>query len=150
MSDVKQAIDYLLSASAPPQPPTNLSVTPIAGANVIQFSRSNATNFRVYASPTLDRSKATVTDLGTNNSFTHALGAGGVDQYYWLEAISSSSSTPSSLVGPVKGTTLALGASATVTPPLSPSYATVYDTTLGIRRPVVYPDDRVTPGKQAE
>ena len=148
LSDLKGAVDHLLSRSAPPQSPTGLTVTPIAGGNVVQFIRSNATNFRLYASATNDRSAARIVDLGSNNSYTDSLGQGGVDQWYWVEALSQTSSSPSPVVGPVKGTTLALGTSVPVNPPQQPSYGTVYDTTLGTRRPVVFGTDFVAPGKQ--
>ena len=148
LSDIKKVAEHLLSGSAPPQAPVGLKVTPIAGGNVVQFTRSNATNFRLYAGSTNDRSSARIIDLGSNNQYTDNLGDGGVDQWYWLEALSQTSSTPSDVVGPVKGTSLALGTSATVTPVQQPSYGTVYDTTIGARRPVVFGTDFVPPGKQ--
>jgi hypothetical protein len=123
-------------------------VTPIAGGNIIQFTRSNATNFRLYASPTPDRSHSISVDLGSNNQWTHNLGKGGVSQYYWVEALSHISNLPSKAVGPVQGTSLLLASPSTVTPPSQPSYATVFDTTIGVRRPVIPGTDFVTPGKK--
>lgn len=149
LSDIKKGMDHLLSGSAPPQAPVGLKVTPIAGGNVVQFTRSNATNFRLYASPTNDRGSARIVDLGSNNQYTDNLGDGGVLQYYWLEALSQTSSAPSPVVGPVSATTLPLGTPAVVSPVQQPSYGTVFDTTLGARRPVVFGTDFVAPGKQA-
>jgi hypothetical protein len=149
LNDLKKAVEAVSSASAPPQPVSSLSATPVSGGVVVQFTRSNATNFRLYASNTNDRSKATIVDLGSNNSYTDDVGSGGVDRFYWVEAISPTSSSPSPIAGPVSATTLALGTPATVTPPLQPSYGTVYDATLGHSRPVVYGTDFITPGKQA-
>lgn len=148
LSDLKNAAEYLLSASAPPQPISSLTATPIAGGVVVQFTRSNATNFRVYASSTKDRSAATIIDLGSNNSWTDNQGAGGITRYYWVEALTNTSASPSPIVGPVSATTLALGTSATVKPPAEPSYGTVYDTTIGTTRPIIFGSDFIQPGKQ--
>jgi fibronectin type 3 domain-containing protein len=150
LSSLKSAVEATTSATAPPQAVTGMKVTPIAGANVVQFVRSNATNFRLYASSTNDRSAASIIDLGSNNSYTDNVGQGGITRYYWVEAISHTSSSPSPLVGPLSATTLALGTSATVTPPSQPSYGTVYDTTIGTNRPIVFGTDFIPPGKQAQ
>lgn len=141
LNDVKLAIDHAQSATAPPLPPTNFTATPIAGGVAIGFTRSNATNFRLYSGPTPNRSDATLTDLGSNNQYTDSQGQGGVLRYYWIEAISPTNSSPSQVVGPISATTLALGTPATVVPPPQPSYQTVFDATLGRTRPVVYGTD---------
>lgn len=148
LSDMKRAVEEIQPTSVPPQAPTGLKVTPIAGGNVVQFTRSNATNFRLYHSTTSDRGAAVIVDLGSNNSYTDSVGDGGIQKWYWVEAVNSQS--VSAIVGPSTGTTLALGTPATVTPVSAPSYQTVYDTTLNRNRPVVYAVDRINAPKQAE
>ena len=150
LADIKKATDHLLSAAAPPQAPIGLSFIPTSGGIVVQFTRSNATNFRLYASATNDRSAARIIDLGSNNSYSDNLGQGGVDQWYWVEAISQTSATPSPLVGPVKATSLALNTPVTVPPIKQPSYGSVYDTTLGTTRPAIFGTDFISPGKQVK
>lgn len=147
LSDLKSAVENMQSGSAPPLPPTNFSLTPVSGGISVQFTRSNATNFRLYSSETADRSKAQIVDLGSNNQYTDNLGEGGVQRYYWIEAISPTSNQPSQLVGPHTATSLALGTPASVIPPNQPSYGSVFDTTLGRQRPLVYGTDFVPQGK---
>lgn len=140
LTDLKQAVEQMSSATAPPLPPTNFQATPVSGGVNLTFTRSNATNFRLYAGPTPNRASASIIDLGSNNSYTHNLGGGGVQRYYWIEAISPTSNTPSNVVGPVAATSLPLGTAAPIlTPPQS--YRTVYDATLGRTRPAVFGTD---------
>jgi len=150
LNDLKKAVEHLTSATPPPQPVTNLKATAIAGGIVVSFTRSNATNFRLYASDTNNRGAASIIDLGNNNQHTDTLGKGGVQRYYWVEAISQTSQQPSTVAGPVNATSLALGTAATVTPPAQPSYGTVFDSTTGGRRPIIFGTDYITPGKQGE
>ena len=148
LSDLKIAVESLYSAIPNPQPPTNLTATPIAGGVVLQFTRSNGVNFRVYYGSSSDRSKASFSDLGSNNSFTDTVGSGGVLRYYWVEAHSPASSRPSPIAGPVSATTLALGTSATVAPPPTQSYRNTFDAVLHRTRPVTFADDFTTPTKE--
>lgn len=147
LSDLKIVAEHLLSQSPPPQPVTGLTATPIAGGAVVQFTRSNATDFRVYCGNTRDSSKAEIVDIGNNNKYTDTVGDGGVTRYYWVQAYASTNQAPSAKVGPVSATTLPLGTAATVTPVQDPSYGTVYDTTIGTTRPVVFGTDFIPPGK---
>lgn len=148
MDDVAKAIGAMASATPPPQPISNLQATPVAGGVVVGFTRSNATNFRLYSSSTNSRIGAQITDLGSNNQWTDNLGKGGVARWYWVEALSPTSGQPSSIVGPVHATSLALGTPATVTPPAQPSYATVHNATTGQNQPAVYATDFIPAGKK--
>lgn len=127
------AVVPLVSASQPPNLPSSLTVTPIAGGNVVQFSRSNGVSFNLYLSDTPDRAAATQQNLGTGNSWTDAVGVGGKKRYYWVEAVNQNGLS-SGVVGPRSGVTLALGATATV-PFVRPSQVVVFDTTIDRNRP---------------
>lgn len=133
------AVLPLISAAQPPNLPTNLTVTPIAGGNVIQFTRSNGVSFNLYLSDSPDRAKATQQNLGSGNSWTDNVGVGGVKRYYWVEALNQQGAS-SGVVGVKSGTTLALGATATV-PFVRPAAVEVFDTTINRTRP-----DIATPG----
>lgn len=118
LSDLRNAVVRLQSSVTPTRPPTNLKVTPIAAANVIQFTRSDGDAYVVYSSPTADITKATAYQIGSVQQFTEQLGAGGVKRFYWVSAVKAATGTTSALTGPVSATTLAIGAAATVpTPP---------------------------------
>lgn len=134
-----QAVVPIIAAQQPPNLVSSLTVTPIAGGNVIQFSRSNGVSFNLYLSDTPDRAAATQQNLQTANSWTDAVGIGGKLRYYWVEALNQSGAS-SGLVGPKSGTTLALGATATI-PVIRPSQVEVFDTTIDRNRP-----DIATPG----
>lgn len=146
LSDLKLVVEGLQTNAAPPPPPTNFKVTPVAGGNVVAFTRSAATNFRIYYGSSPQRGQAQFIDIGSNNQWTDTVGQGGITRYYWVEAINSTS--VSQLVGPLSGTTLALTVPATVTPPPAQSFQQVFDTTLNRNRPVVYPIDRIASPRQ--
>lgn len=133
LSKLHAAVVSLIAAHQPPNLPTSLTVTPIATGNVVQFTRSNGTSFNLYLSDSADRSKATQQNLGSANSWTDAVGMGGVKRYYWVEALNQYGQS-SGLVGPRSGVTLAPGAASTV-PPVRPSQVTVFDTTIDRTRP---------------
>lgn len=133
LTRLHQAVLPLVSASQPPNLPGSLTVTPIAGGNVIQFSRSNGVSFNLYLSDSPDRAKATQQNLGTGNSWTDSVGVGGHKRYYWVEALNQNGLS-SGTVGPKSGVTLALGATATV-PFVRPALVEVFDTVLNRNRP---------------
>lgn len=142
ISDLKAAVESLQSTLVPPQTPTDLKVFPIPGGNQVQFARTNATNFRIYHSTTSNRADATFVDIGTSNTYNDQVGAGGVNKWYWVEALSSNQVSP--LVGPVQSVTLALGTSAPALP-VAPIGQQVFDTTIGRVRPTVFNQDHATP-----
>lgn len=151
LSDLDQIVRPQLSAVPAPQPVTNLKVTPLAGAVLVQFTRSNATNFRLYMGSSPDQSKASIVDLGTNNQYSDNVGQGGVKRYYWVQAITPNALSPSSTTGPVSATSLALGTSAPVTnqAPAEQSFMLVFDATIHAYRPAIPGQDYVSAGKQA-
>lgn len=151
LSDVHQLLSQTSSAVPSPQPITNLKVTPLAGSILIQFTRSNAQNFRLYMGSSPDRTQASIVDLGVNNQYTDSLGKGGVQRWYWVQAITPNSLSPSSTSGPVTATSLALGTNATVVQqqPVTQSYMLIFDATIHAYRPAVPGVDYVTAGKQA-
>lgn len=141
-----EVVGNLQAATVAPNPPSSLTVTPVAGGNVIQFTRSNAQSYALYAGDTSDRSKAVQVDLRSSNSYTDTLGVGGSLRYYWVVGLAQSGQ-PSAILGPKTGTTLALGTPASPLPVVPPSYAQVYDTTLGRNRPVVSITDPTVAGQ---
>lgn len=152
LSDVSQILQNASASAVPaPQPVTNLKVTPLAGAILVQFSRSNAQNFRLYMGSSPDRTKASIVDLGTNNQYRDDVGKGGVQRWYWVQALTPNALSPSSVSGPVSATSLALGTNATVReqPPIDQSYMLIFDATIHAYRPAVQGVDFVTPGRQA-
>lgn len=149
LDSVYQRLQNDTSYAPPPQPVTALTVTPVAGGNVVQFTRSNALNFRLYWGTTPSFKDAhNIVDLGPNNNYQHNLGQAGQKVYYWVQAQSSNASSSAQAVGPVSGTTLALGTGAAITPPTQPSYMMVFDTTINAYRPAIYGHDYVSAPKQ--
>lgn len=123
------------SQLAPPNLPTNLTVTPIAGGNVIQFTRSNGVSFNLYASSSPDFTSASQQNLGSANTYTDNVGSGGVKRYYKVEALNGTGAS-SGLTSPKNGTTLALGSTATI-PVVRPAQTVVFDTTIDANRPLI-------------
>lgn len=123
-----------------PNAPTSLQVTPIAGGNVIQFTRSNAVQYVLFMADTPDRAKAAQVNLGTSNSYTDNVGVGAKLRYYWVQGLSNNG-IPSTLSPLRSGTTLALGTANPVIPIPVQSFAQVFDTTLDRNRPVIATTD---------
>lgn len=139
-------VERLLAQSAAPNAPTNLTVTPIGGGNVVQFTRSNAASHVLFISPTSDRAAASQVNLGTSNVYTDNVGAGGQTRYYWVQGLSQSG-VPSAVSPPQRGVTLAPGASATVTPIPVQSAVKVFDTTINRDRPAIADTDPEVAGQ---
>lgn len=143
---IHDVVSGLQAATLAPNAPSDLRVTPIAGGNVVQFTRSNAQSYTLYAGSSPDQSTATQVTLGTSNTYTENLGTPGTLRYYWVVGLSQSG-TPSTLLGPKSGTTLALGTPAAPLPTVAASYAQVYDTTIGRNRPVIATTDPTVAGQ---
>lgn len=141
LGDLKSVVEGLQQTATPPQPPTNLTATPGPGNNVISFTRSNATNFRLYVSASADRTQAQIVDLGSNASYTDQVGQAAIKKWYWVEAVNSTS--VSTLVGPATGATLALTAPAATTAQPPQSAAQTFDTTINQNRPIIFGIDRI-------
>lgn len=128
-------IANLHASAQAPGIPTNLTVTPIAGGNVVGFTRSNGVSFNLYAASSPNRAAAQQVNLGSANQYTDNVGSGGILRYYWVEALNQSGGS-SGISTPRSGTTLALTAPATIIPP-QPSFAEVFDTTVNRNVPVI-------------
>ena len=150
LRDVRDILTQQVSAVPAPQPVTNLSATPTAGAVIVRFTRSNAQNFRLYYGSSPDRTQASFVDLGSNSQWTDSVGKGGVKRWYWVQAITPNALSPSSVTGPITATSLALGTNATVPdqPTAEQSSVLVFDATIHAYRPAVYGQDYVIPGKR--
>lgn len=135
LNQLHNAVMPIIAAAQPPNLPSNLTVTPIAGGNVIQFTRSNGTSYNLYMSNSPDRSTATQQNLGTANSWTDNVGAGAVKRYYWVEGLNAQNLS-SGITSPKSGTTLALGAAATV-PFVRPAQVEVFDVTVNRNVPYI-------------
>lgn len=149
VNGIHQAVTNLTLASVAPGVPTNLSVTPIAGGNVIQFTRSNAVRTTLFMSDSPDRAGASQVDLGPSNSYTDNVGAGAQKRYYWVQGLSTNG-IPSALSGIKSGTTLALGTPNPVVPIPTQSFAQVFDTTIDRNRPVISATDITVSSPQPE
>lgn len=140
INGVHSVITNLSAASVAPNAPTSLQVTPIAGGNVIQFTRSNAARYVLFMSDTPDRAKASQVDLGPTNTYTDNVGVGAKLRYYWAQGLSTNG-IPSTLSALKSGTTLALGTPNPVIPIPVQSFAQVFDTALDRNRPVIATTD---------
>jgi hypothetical protein len=102
----------------PPGDPANLQVTPIAGGNVVQFTRANdADNTVLYMGNLSDISAATPVPLGLSVKYTDNVGKGAVTRFYWIRSMRGLL-IAQNIIGPVKGISLALGVNATL--PVTP------------------------------
>ena len=113
---VLSALKNLQSALIPPTMVSNMRVTPIAGGNIIDFTRSDGESYTLYINTTGSINGAQRIDLGLANRYTNDLGQGGITRYYAIEA--KTGNVHGSLSPWVAGTTLALGTAITTpTPP---------------------------------
>lgn len=117
MQALRNNVIKILPSRIPPRQISNLKVTPVAGGNYIQFSKSDGDNYAVYVNTTANFDTAAARDVGQSPTYVDNVGDGGKTRYYWVVA-KKSGQPDSQPFGPVSGTTLALGTSATVpTPP---------------------------------
>src|SRR5438034_225435 len=112
------AVKRLQPVVVPPAAPTNLRVIPQGGGNIVQFTRSDGDGYVLYRNTVPSLNGARRIDLGRSNQYVDDVGAGAVEVFYWIAAKLGQLS--SIIVGPVSGTTLALGTGITP-PPLVPS-----------------------------
>lgn len=110
------AIKSLQPTVIPPTPPSNLKVTPKAGGNIIQFTRSNGDTYALYKNQQPTLNLATRVDLGRASQYVDDVGAADITVFYWIFA--KTGQLISTVVGPTSGKTLALNA--TITPPTPP------------------------------
>lgn len=111
LTDLKSALEELQGSHSPAAVPTNLQITPVAGGNVIKFTRgSNAVTHTVYASNTPNFNDAQPRQIGINAVHNDNVGAPGIHRYYWVRAFDGAG-VGSQAVGPIHGRTLPLGTS---------------------------------------
>lgn len=114
---MRNAILELRPSQIPPTPPTNVTVTPMAGGNLVQFTRSDGDQYVLYWNDIPSVNGSIRIDLGQANEYLHEIGAVGVRIYYWIKA--KKGQMESVLSGVKTGTTLALGT--VVVPPEPPA-----------------------------
>lgn len=146
---MKKAITELQSSVLPPDNPSNLTITPFALGNNIQFTRSNnAQRYTLYISNSPARnasnsSESIAVDLGNSNYYNDAVGQANYTRYYWVQAWNGNQS--SNIIGPKSGKTLAAGT--TVNPPrqVPAGHTITTDQTTGSQvpgRPITQPGGR--------
>lgn len=129
LQEMRSAILEIRSSRVPPRPVSNVSVTPIAGGNVIDFTRSDADQYLLYWSRTANLAAAFVIDLQQQSRYTHNMGEGAVTVYYWIKGVKLSA-LETDVQGPYSGTTLALGVAAVLPdPPAGSDYPVVDEST---------------------
>lgn len=133
LQEVKNAIESTSPDTEPLDTVTNLRVTPIAGGNKIQFTKSNGEAYTLYIGTTQDITQAYAQGIGSQSEYDHIVAAAAVTRYYWVvtNATNKKDSLPA---GPISGTTLALN-----TPVVIPTPPPMYDP--GRRRPDTYIDE---------
>lgn len=113
---LRNTVVSLQSAIVPPGTPTNVTATPLAGANQIDFTRSGGDGYVLYVNTTPSINMATRVDLGTANTYVDQIGAGAVKRFYAVRA--KTGSTNGAISSWVSATSLALGTA--TTPPTPP------------------------------
>jgi hypothetical protein len=117
LTHLRNAVISVNDSIAPPEVVTNFTVTPMAGGNLIEFTRSNADFYSIYWSSGFDFDKAEVlVSLGQNSRYEDPIGAGGVTRYYWVAA--NRRNGLRAITDFVASTSLALGTP--ITPPAPP------------------------------
>lgn len=109
LQSLVNAINLLQVSVLPPNAPSQLTVTPTAGGNLIQFTRSNGDAYSVYRNTVNTPNGATRFDIGLANTYNDVIGTSGAAYFYWVKA--KLGQLQSTLVGPVSGTTLGLNVS---------------------------------------
>lgn len=70
----------------PPSRVSNFRVTPVSGANIIDFTRSDGDNYILYINTTAASDKAVRVELGQANRYTDNVGEAGVKKWYAVKA----------------------------------------------------------------
>ncbi len=123
---VRNLLVRLQSALIPPDTPTNVRATAIAGGVTVDFTRSDGDNYILYRNTTPSVNGATRIELGTANVYTDDLGAGSILRYYTVVAKKGDvNASPSPWVS---ATSLALGTPITPVVPPPASYLAFQNT----------------------
>jgi hypothetical protein len=140
---VRDSIKELQVAIVPPTIVSNLRATPLAGAILIDFTRSDADSYILYVNTTPSINGSTRIDLQRANQYTDNLGAGSVKRYY---AVKGKKGGLNGDLSPwVSATSLALGtATAVPAPPPGSEFPFTDDETdaveIAIPQGVDYPN----------
>lgn len=119
--ELRQAIIDLRGPHSAPTAPSNFKVTPLAFANLLQWTRgvnADGTHVLWNTKPTLEG--AVLVDVGLSHEYRDYVGNNGVTRYYWIQSYDAQSqfhSLTSVEVGPIAGTTLAAGVGVNTPPP---------------------------------
>lgn len=90
----------------PPGTVTNFRVTPLSGANQIDFTRTDGDAYFLYMNTTPSLNLAVIVDLQLSNKYTDIIGAGSIKRWYMVKALKGRlEGGPSNWLS---GTTLAL------------------------------------------
>lgn len=115
-----------LARSQSPVPPsmvTNLRSTALPGANLVEFTRSDADQYILVIGLTGDLTLAQVTiDLGEANQYVDYVGGAAVARFYWVKP-RKGGSLEGPTAGYVKGTTGALNVGVVLPTPVISSAA---------------------------
>lgn len=128
---MRAAILQLQGSVVPPNAPTNLTVTPQALGNYIQFTRPDGADyFILYRSTSPDFNQNIPITLGAAASYLDQVGTAGTLVYYWVRAFKNSG-VSSDTTGPVSGLTLAAGAVGAIPAPPPPTDNPALNTDAG-------------------
>ncbi len=117
---VRNTLVGLQAAMIPPDTPSNVRATAVAGGIQVDFTRSDGDNYILYRNTTPSVNGATRIELGTANVYTDDFGAGSVLRYYTVLAKKGNViAAPSPWVS---ATSLALGTPITPPTPPPPTY----------------------------
>lgn len=120
-SQMREKLVRLEPDRIPPDTPTNLRVTPIAGGNQITFTRSKDAKgyyLRISTTPSWSAATGMQRDLGDSNVVEDFTGAGSITRYYAVVAYKGDLESPAT--APASGVSLGLGVAATLpAPPVS-------------------------------
>lgn len=118
LQDLRETVVQLRSNQAPLPIPTNFKVTPLAFANLLQWTRvTGADYYEVLWNTTANLTTANVQGVGDSASWVDHIGNGAITRFYWVRARKFTGSASSESVA-LSGTTLASGTG--VTPPAPP------------------------------
>lgn len=121
LQSLRDAVIEAQGSLAPPEAVENLRVTPIAGGNLVEFTRTNAVSYVLFWNTVPNFNTASPIPIQLDARYEHIIGAGSVKIHYWIRARQPSGQEV--IVGPESGITLALGTP--VTPPTPPAPGTI-------------------------
>lgn len=127
MMDAVKRLQGQIAVSA--IPPT-FTVTPKAGGNKLNWTRSDATTYTVYWATTPDFDKSNSVDVGQSAEWTDEVGQVAVTRWYWVRG--KTNGVLGILSDAQSGTTLALNVAITAPTPPGGSNNAAIDQTTGL------------------